>query len=396
MSHRLNRRQRGFSLLESLIALIVTAFGLLAIAGVGVKLSHSEDVARQRGEAARLAQEKIEDLRSFTQITAASGVKSWNGLASANDSITDGTVLNGQAYRTNTTFERTWTLLDSVDDAWRRVRVTVAWADSVNGSSDKQTLSFDTIISKTNPADVGSLAFPLPGNTSLKRPKNRSLNIPVPAVDLGNGQSVIPVKEYSVVFSNETGYVVQLCPGMVTKLADLVGCSDASAYVLAGYISKDGFSKTEDVFPDKLAINTSSLTGIVQEKTICSVSKAQDQNNTSSFLAEYMYYICVLTVPTKGAAWSGTVRLAAPALNSGTIDYTVCRFEFSTATSGSDATSNMLNKQPYANVGDSLDNQNYVLSKNSNCPTIDGLKTTEHQVCRGNNRSTTDCPATGS
>jgi prepilin-type N-terminal cleavage/methylation domain-containing protein len=398
MSHRLNRRQRGFSLIESLIALVVTAFGLLAIAGVGVKLAHSEDIARQRGEAARLAQEKIEDLRSFTQISAAAGVKSWNGLTNGTDEITDGTVLNGEAYRTNTKFERTWTLLDSINDAWRRVQVTVAWVDSVNGTADKQSLIFSTVVSKTDPADVGSLAFPLPGNTTLKRPKNRSLNIPVPGIDLGDGTSVVPVGKYSVIFSNETGYVVRLCEIKVTLASEVddTTCPKENAYVVAGYISLSGFSGTANVFPTGLDVSTLSLTGVVQgDKTICEVSPAENQNNTA-VISEYMYYICILRVPSQGAAWSGRIRLAAPALHAGTTDYTVCRFQFDAATSGSDADSNMLNQQDYANVAESLDNQNYVLSKTLACPTVDGLKTTEHQVCRSTNGNRgTDCPELG-
>jgi prepilin-type N-terminal cleavage/methylation domain-containing protein len=396
MSHRQIRRQRGFSLIESLIALVITAFGLLAIAGVGIKLSQSEDIARQRGEAARLAQEKIEDLRSFTQITAAAGTKSWNGLASSTDNITNGTLLDGEAYRTNTTFERSWTLLDSATDAWRRVRVTVAWADSMTGTADKQTLSYTTVISKTNPADVGSLAFPLPGNTTLKRPKNRSLNIPVPAVDLGDGTSAITVEKaavkYSVIFSNETGYVVRLCTIEVSTASQVndITCPKVNAYVVAGYISLSGFS----TFPTGLAINTASLTGVDQSptKTICEVKQAWNQN-TNSAIANYKYYLCVLTVPSQDGTYSGMVRLAAPVLNVGTTGYTVCRFQFP---AGGDANDNMRNVQPYQDVADSLDNQNYVITNanSGNCPTVDGLKTTEHQVCRSSNGNRlTDCPA---
>ncbi len=398
MNHRLNRRQRGFSLLESLIALVVTAFGLLAIAGVGMKLSHGEDVARQRGEAARLAQEKVEELRGYTQITASPGVASWYGMTSSSDQITDGTVFNGETYHTNAKFERSWTLLDSADDAWRRVQVKVLWADSVNGDDDKQSLTFNTIISKTNPADVGSLAFPLPGNTTLKRPKNRSLNIPVPATDLGDGTSAIPIGKYSVIFSNETGYVVRMCKIMVTKASEVNDstCPPVSAYVVAGYISLNGFSGAANVFPADLGVSTASLTGVVQgDETICSVRDAEDQN-TKSPIAGYKYYMCILKVPSPGAMWSGKIRLAAAALNSGTTDYTVCRFEFDASTAGADANPNMRNHQDYSNVAESLDNQNYVLAKNATCPTVDGLKTTEHQVCRGSGGSrATDCPAVG-
>lgn len=388
MSHRHHRPQRGFSLIESLIALVVTSFGLLAIAGISLKLAHNEDVARQRGEAVRLAQEKIEELRSFSQIDSAAGVVSWEGLAAATDTITQGTVFNGEAYQANTTFERSWELLDTVDDPWRRVKVTVAWTDRVNGAADKQSLSFSTILSKTDPFDSGSLAFPLAGNTTLKRPKNRNMNIPVPALDLNNGKSVVQLTgTFAVVFSNDTGYVVLTCSKTVTTAEDLeTGCVESNAYIIAGYVSLAGSAS----FPSGLAMSTADLSGIDSSHTTCSLGNAVDQN-TGATISGYKYYLCVISVPTAGATWSGTMRLAAADLNAGSTNYTVCRFQFGES---SDANSNMRNVQPYASVAESLDNQNYVIGSAASCPTVTGLATTLHQSCRNSNGNrATDCPA---
>jgi len=391
MSHRMPPLQRGFSLIEALIALVITSFGLLAIAGVSLKLAHNEDVARQRGEAVRLAQEKLEELRSFTQIEAQAGKVSWEGLTGSTDTITDGTVLNGEAYRTNTTFERSWSLLDTVDDQWRRVQITVAWTDRVNGAADKQTLSFSTIVSKSDPFESGSLAFPLPGNTTLKRPMNRNLNIPIPATDLGNGQSVVQLTStFAVVFSNDSGYVVLTCTKVITTAADLeTGCTESNAYIVAGYVSLNGSAS----FPSGLVMNTAQLSGHVPGQTTCSLSDAEDQN-TGNPIAGYKYYLCVVSVPSEGGAWSGTMRLAAPALNTGSTHYRVCRFQYA----DKNANDNMNNIQPYVNVADSLDNQNYVITSASTCPTITGLDTVSHQNCRGsgsnsNPNRANDCPA---
>ena len=67
-------RQSGFTLLEALIALLTTAFGMLAIAGLHTELSRGSDVAKQRSEAVRLAQKKIEELRAFQQVAAHTGL----------------------------------------------------------------------------------------------------------------------------------------------------------------------------------------------------------------------------------------------------------------------------------------------------------------------------------
>lgn len=386
---------RGFSLIESLIALVIVSFGLLAIAGVHLKLARGEDIARQRGEATRLAQEKLEELRSFTQLDAAAGVNSWGGMAGATDTISN----DPNAYHANTTFTRTWQVLDSVDDAWRRVRVTVAWTDRVNEEANEETtLSFNTMISKTDPFDSGALAFPLPGNTTLKRPKNRSLNIPVPATDLGDGHSAIRVTDtLYAVFSNDSGWVVRTCGFEITLASQLSLCPETTAYIIAGYISLSG----PNAFPADLAINTTQITGSTGV-TCAAPSDALDQNDISQKIAGYKYYMCVVHVAATGDAWSGMVRLAASSLNNSATDYLVCRFQYK-AKVDKPSVDNPNNVQPYTGVTDSLDNQNYLITTANTCPTVgpngSTFQTTQHQNCRSGNPNknvnrATDCPAT--
>ena len=73
---RHRRKEAGFTLIETLVALVVMGFGVLSLAGMQLNLSRSGDVAKQRTEATRLAQEKVETLRSFTGIS--SGTLNWN------------------------------------------------------------------------------------------------------------------------------------------------------------------------------------------------------------------------------------------------------------------------------------------------------------------------------
>jgi Tfp pilus assembly protein PilV len=386
-------RGRGFSLIEALIALAVTSFGLLALAGVALKLAYNEDIARQRGEATRLAQEQIESLRSFTQLGAEPGKNAWDSMASngAGEQITSTDDLSF-----NTTFTRTWQVLDSPNDAWRRVSVTVAWTDRVKDSADPQSVTFNSIISKTDPFVSGSLGFPQPGNTTAKRPKNRSMNIPVPAVDLGEGKSAIPVKAgLYAVFSNDSGWIVRTCNFNITNASQLSLCPETTAYIVAGYVSLKGSGNGNNSslsFPTGLSINTGLITG--STGVDCSISDAKDQN-TNTVIPNYKYYLCVVYMAAAGQSWSGTVRLASPTLNTGSTDLLVCRFQYA-ATNTTDP--NQRNVQPYSGVADSLDNQNYVITDAGSCPTVDGLSTTQHQNCRGSNPNkndnrATDCPA---
>jgi len=364
---RPGRRQRGFTLIEALIAMGITAFGMLALAGMQMMLARNADIARQRGEATRLAQQQIETMRSYTSIAVAAGQLSWDDLAAGNDS-SDG----------NAHFTRTWSIAGTKTDAMRSVSVAVSWTDRAD---TLQTLTLNSVISQTDPGDVGALGFPLPANTTLKRPMNRSINIPVPAENLGDGRSLSRFGNFAVIFSNDSGYVVQRCAATATA-SDLSSCSDYAAYIVAGYVSK-----TMSSFPSTLGVSTAGLTGYDTSRAIeCSFDTATDQT-TGATLSAYKYYLCVVPT-TSGGTWSGTMRLAGMA--SGT-NYLVCRMQYPTSYGGS---ANTRNVQPYASVDSSIDNQNYIITTSSTCPTVSSLATTLHQTCTSSNASrATDCPA---
>jgi Tfp pilus assembly protein PilV len=364
-----NARQRGFTILEAMVAMLVTAFGLLGLVGMQMSLSRNADVAKQRGEATRLAEEKLEDLRSFTAIDATQGQESWAELSDSDDTLT-----------TNVAFSRAVTLDGSASDTMRFAQVAVTWRDRAN---EQQSVVMRSVVSRTDPADVGALGFPLPNNTTLKRPKNRSMNIPVPATDLGNGKSAYQLaNNLAVVFSNDTGYIVQKCDFQITTAAQLDSCEAYDAYILAGYVSK-----TMSSFPSTLGVNTGSITGYDTSRNIdCSFGDAVNQNS-GGLIAGYKYYLCIVPV-VSGGTWSGTLRLKGMATGT---NYLVCRMQYPTANG---LTNNARNVQPYSSVNDSLDNQNYVITTSSQCPTVTSLATTLHQDCRSSNlQRATDCPA---
>ena len=363
------RHLAGVSLFEALIAMAIVSGALVSLLAMQTSLSRSADVAKQRGEAVRLAQQQIESMRSFTAMVGTPGQLAWTDLAAGTDSIT-----------TNTAFTRSWTVGGAVGDSLREVAVTLAWQDR---AGENHSMTLQSVISKTDPADVGALGFPLPANTTLKRPKNRNLNIPVPARDLGGGRSVYQLSpNFAVVFDNDSGFVVRKCDGEVTASNVDSVCVAYDALILAGYISK-----TSGSFPSGLGINTAGLSGLDNSRAVeCSVTDAVNQG-TNVAIAGFKFYLCILPITT-GATWSGTARLSGMAVGTG---YLVCRFQYG-AVSGLSA--NSRNVQPYAAVGDSLDSQSYVITTSSSCPTVDGLATTLHQRCTAANLTRAlDCPA---
>jgi Tfp pilus assembly protein PilV len=251
------RRQGGFTLIEALIALLVMAFGMLAIASMQITISRNSDVAKQRSEAVRLAQLKLEELRSFDSaaVTASSTYTYAADVVSGGPETINPTVFNGVA-GSNTAFTRQWWVTsDGVNaavasDLQKWLRVNVSWTDR---SNEVQTVTLRSVISRSDPVDLGTL-FTGPGGSSTRTPKNRNINVPYPAVDLADGKSSAfrpPGAGVSYVFDNTTGDVLGYCtqvlnegdavvladdPNTVAVETPTAGCTAQPSLLLSGYI----------------------------------------------------------------------------------------------------------------------------------------------------------------
>lgn len=171
----------------------------------------------------------------------------------------------------------------------------------------------------------------------------------------------------------------------MTLTTDLNTCSNLTGYILTGYISKTSGTS----WPN--GVNLSTLTNVITADSKCKFGAATNQN-TGDTLSNFYFYVCVLPVATAGSTWGGIVRLSGIPTGS-----TVCRYQYSDTNFIND---NERNVQPYSNVNQSLDNQNYVVYQHNSraCPLPDdtgGLQTVLHQDCRTSNAArATDCPAT--
>lgn len=208
------RSEGGFTLVEALIALLVMAFGMLAIAGLQTTLSRSSDVAKQRSEAVRLAQVKMEELRSFDGLTAGSGTYTY-----ATDLVSNvaGETITAAASGSNTAFTRSWNITrsdgataTSGDDLEKWINVTVTWNDRT-GAQQRTTLN--SVIARNDPSALKGL---IAGQARVKvrYPKSRNINIPYPAVTLDGGKTsafVPPLGNVAYVFDNETGNILKSC-----------------------------------------------------------------------------------------------------------------------------------------------------------------------------------------
>lgn len=378
LAHR--RRRRGFALIEALAAMVIVGFGMLALVRVQSTLTQSADAARQRSEATRLAEEKIEQMRAYNSVVSGVGV-SWADMTSSSAAETPSSP-------SDTTYSRSWTLSGAATDPMRPIQVSVKWQDRTGTQS---AVTLNSIIARVDPALAGALSFPLPGNGNIKLPKSRNLNIPIQAVNLGGGQSAYNLgsgsNTFAVVFSNVTGYVVMRCTSAVNSASDLGSCTNYNAYILAGYISKLASNGSVDTSSwlqtssNFSGINLSQVTPYLSHGgTDCSVGPAVNQNSSNgATIPGYDYYLCVMQVSASGATWAGKVQLAGVPTG-----YVVCRYQYSSTTSNS----NENNVQPYSGVNESLDQQNYAIAQGNNansCPS----GTVLHQTCTSAN----PCPS---
>jgi Tfp pilus assembly protein PilV len=388
-------KQRGFSMIEALIALLVMSFGMLALAGMQASVSYGGDMAKQRGEAMRLAQERIEQMRSYTGVST--GTINWNGI----DAVANGTEA-GLLLNTNATYTVTSSMAGADADPARAAQVSVAWTDRAGVA---QTLTMSTVIARNDPKDTGFLLSPMPSTAALRRPFNRSLDIPIRSISLSGGRSSYQLSaNFALIFNDASGNVVQICdPGVANATAEadiLRNCVETTGYIISGYLSRSSNSLT---WPTGMNFASVVRTDPGSQGIRCDISAAVNQATGTTL--DTRLYLCVIPVatPSSGAAnWSGTWRFGSVSTSS---DYIVCRYQYTSASSNA----NDRNVQPYVDVQETLDQQNYLLTTNNSnsssslagttsacsAATVSGTSTgVVHQDCRSaNSARATECPA---
>ncbi|MBL8330159.1 MAG: hypothetical protein JNJ71_15050 [Rubrivivax sp.] len=234
------RALHGVSLIEALVALTVMSFGMLAVVGVQASLRLNSDVAKQRSEGVRIAQEAMERWRAFAQVD-----NDPDGLVTtyADIASTAGAAVAG--YTTNTEFTLQRTVTESADQAHKAIRVTVSWVDRNN---TPQSVTLDSHVARIEPALTASvLSTPAPGGPG-SRPLGRHPGIPIQAKDMGGGLSAFkPPAEgggtTAWVFNNTTGMIQGICTVAAStstallSAVDIASCKDnALAHLLSGFV----------------------------------------------------------------------------------------------------------------------------------------------------------------
>jgi prepilin-type N-terminal cleavage/methylation domain-containing protein len=108
--------ERGFTLLETTVALLILCFALTGLASLTKSSVRTNAQARYYSAAGALAQQKIEDLRAGGYVTAYS--------STANENLTETGLTSG-----TTLLTRSWTVANGAVAGTKTVAVTVSWTD---------------------------------------------------------------------------------------------------------------------------------------------------------------------------------------------------------------------------------------------------------------------------
>lgn len=395
------RKQRGTTLLEGLVAFLVLSLGMLSVLRVQTQMRTNTDVARQRSEAVRIAQEDIEKLRAFSVIAVRAGASAYASVASVTRAVDSG---SGQPSNTSYALIREITAADA--PASKNASVSVAWDDK-SGSRHQVVLS--TLISGQDPAYSGALKV-----TSQPRPlrgvQQRSPWIPVDAKDLGQGSSAfkpIAAGTEAWVFDNATGNVTARCVGVDASASNsslsasaLGACEPLQGYALSGVVRFSGATPPDPAAANDMpaalsvAISTTDATTGAGSAPLCRSDARKSVTYTfagasrteavplsavpatlgvSTWLEtgeRYVAYHCVVVPAAPGGAWSGRANIvpAGWTLGAGPSDHRVCRYSADLDGSGA-VDNNLEHPQNYTALNASLTHQNFLVIKGTqSCP----------------------------
>ena len=357
--------QRGTSLIEALLAFLVLSLGMLGAVRLQRHVEHGADLARQRSEAVRLAQQDIEQLRGFTAVAAASGVRSYAAIAPAEVEIGPSAADQGSAsYRV----ERR--IAEPSVGLLKTASVNVHWTDR---TGQPHRVLLQSAISGTPPA----LSAVLPvhaGAPPTRSVQGRSPRIPADSRDLGDGRSLFrptAASTLAFVLSNTTGQVIARCTAGAGEFVDAAGCVAVEGLLLSGWIR---FSLA--AAPD--AAGADALLPLAMSLELTPGSAAPEPECFVHPRAGLVAYHCVVAT---SIPWSGRSRVVPLGWALGTApgELRVCRYVGDHDGSGA-IDRNAEHPEHYSQVDVNLMQQNFlVIHGDRPCPASPAAITVAHQ-----------------
>jgi prepilin-type N-terminal cleavage/methylation domain-containing protein len=143
------KTQRGFSMIEVLITVSVLAVGLVSVARFNNFIVQEGNETRSRTEAINLAQDQLEQMRNFIDLTGYSALSSGQqslGPASLGPDV--------ELAGLHNLYTRNWSVtLDATNPTHAKViNVVVSWPDLKGQVTSDTTVSLSSVIADNNPS----------------------------------------------------------------------------------------------------------------------------------------------------------------------------------------------------------------------------------------------------
>ncbi|KPF42317.1 hypothetical protein IP87_00180 [beta proteobacterium AAP121] len=387
MNRRLHR-QRGVSLVEALVAFAIMAFGMLAVVGMQGTLRTNGDLARQRAEAVRIAQDAVETWRAFTTLDATTSRTAYADVATATDTTVTGT---NATYTVTRRANDLSAVSGTITPPLRTLVVDVTWRDR---NDQTQMVRLGSTLAGVEPSLTASLVLAAnPDPVLTPRARNRAVPqgavaLPgvgrsgfVPPGQTGNGPRV------AWVFNNADG-VITICSTSATSSAGLLfdsgapNCGTQKALLLGGVVR---YATGIDPASSTSALANPSGTPVdfaLQVFRFAEPGVEGDDGATqvTCFLGEVVDtqrpYYCAVPITIDQPKWGGRIEFTEPLelAEDNTSDepdeYRVCRYHAAAR---------------YFNVSATLLNQNFVIiqagngTTRYNCPGTAVPQVWQHQ-----------------
>jgi|GEM_PF-2765925 len=132
----LKKNQGGFSIIEAMVGAIILAVVVVALTRLQTNMLADSGESRNKTHALNMANEKLEEMRSFSRYDL------YQGISGGNDSVSaQGATLN-----------RSWTVSDQ--GGYLLASVTVGWTDS---RGDSQSVELTSFINESDPVRSGKV-----------------------------------------------------------------------------------------------------------------------------------------------------------------------------------------------------------------------------------------------
>jgi Tfp pilus assembly protein PilV len=370
-------------LIEVLVAVVLLSLGTVLLMRLQTGLRHNSDLARQRSEAIRLAEEDVEALRSFTRIDTGAGGRAWADIAAAGDQPLD---LPGAP----TAYRLARSVQTGSAPALKSVTPTIGWTDR---QGQPRRLALPTLIAPVDPSLLGALLLQRDGGRADGAFGRHPL-IPLTARELPDGRIVYQPRPGGTlvwIFDAATARVTGRCrvsDGLASSeltAASLSDCRALSGLLLAGTLrfatDRDNPAAADTENPLGSAVDldlrvTLSSTGHPDPAWECD-DDAPAGVPPAATLQTVVHYACVLQPAGNPPRWSGRLDIVprgwtlADSLPSGTASspdrLRVCRY--SADHDGNGRIDNREHPLRYSSVSEPLADQNFLLVRaGSACP----------------------------